>query len=228
VQSEQRLRQLSTRLLDVQERERRNLSRDLHDELGQLATVITLDLKRARSTPDAAKRDGFLDAALQRTAELLDSMHRLTARLRSSTLDDLGLHSSVKAYASELEQRGALEIDLRLEFDESDVPGEVAIHVLRIVQEALTNVVRHAQSRRVFVSISHHEVDLEICVEDQGIGFDPLEIPTDRLGLLGIQERVELLGGSFQLRAAPGRGTILRARIPLGSDRHAVEGSAVA
>lgn len=228
VRSEQRLRQLSKRLLDVQEQERRSLSRDLHDEVGQLATVVTLDLKRARSAQEATKRDDFLAAALQHTSELLESMHRLTGRLRSITLDDLGLRASVEACVAELEQRVALRIDLRLEFGESDIPSDVAIHVLRIVQEALTNVVRHSQSQRAFVSISGHEGILEICVEDHGVGFDPRAVPTERLGLLGMQERVELLGGTFLLRSAPGRGTIIQARIPLGPDSKASEGYAVA
>lgn len=214
--SEQRLRALSVRLIDLQEAERRSLSRDLHDELGQLATAITIDLKRARKEGDPERRDALLQRALAGATEVLGSTHRISSRIRSSALDDLGLRAALRWCCEELGERAGAKAELDLDFDEGPVSQRVAVNVFRFVQEALNNVSRHAGASRCLVSVRSRDRALHVTVEDDGVGFDPSEADTGRLGLLGMRERVELLGGRFSLRSTPGGGTRVEAVIPLG------------
>lgn len=214
-ESEARLRMLSSQLLAAQEDERRSLSRVLHDELGQTVTAIRLDLKNAeRRTEDPKAREALGRAAADAEA-VLSSLHEIATRVRPSVLDDLGLGDALESYVAELGSRTGLEVELVMELGGDPPQGPLAENLYRIVQEALANVAHHAETDRARVELVARDGELHLSVEDHGCGFDPEELKASRrLGILGMRERVELLGGEFELEAAPGRGTRLEVRLP--------------
>lgn len=219
-QSETRLRVLSRRLLTAQEDERRRLSRDLHDELGQQVTAVTLDLQQV-AKPSAATRSGELIArALQGSLAILDRIHELSTRVRPAMLDDLGLRDAVRDLAHDLAARSGFELRLELRLDGPDPDSQTGTAVYRIIQEALTNVARHAQAKHVTIDMLSDDRRIKIAITDDGIGFDIAAAATaDRLGLLGMRERAELLGGRFVIQSTPGSGTRIAVELPL----HATE-----
>lgn len=216
--SEARLRSLSTKLLTAQEDERRSLSRDLHDALGQVVTAVSLDLRRASQAGDIAKKDELVGRALNGTESLLDRIHEISARVRPALLDDLGLKDAVQSLLSDFEHHTGIVPKSELHFDGRDVPAVVRDNVYRILQEALTNVSRHAQATEVFVNLSVEDDKLGLTVRDPGVGFSPEGVDGKRLGLLGMRERAELLDGTFALKSEPARGTEIQVTIPL--NRH--------
>jgi signal transduction histidine kinase len=213
--SEARLRSLSTKLLTAQEDERRSLSRDLHDELGQVVTAVALDLRRASQAQEAEKKDELVSQALGGTESLLNHIHEIAARVRPALLDDLGLKDAVQSLLSDFEHRTGIVPKTELRFDGRDVPAVIRDNVYRILQEALTNVSRHAQAAEVFVAISVQDEKLGLTVRDPGVGFSPESLDGKRLGLLGMRERAELLDGTFTLKSEPAHGTEIQVKIPL-------------
>jgi signal transduction histidine kinase len=214
-QSEGRLRTLSARLMTAQEEERRGIARDLHDELGQVVTSITLDLERAGQASDPARKDELIGRALRGSGCLLDRLHELTARIRPPMLDDLGLKDAVQSLLSDYERSSGVVPRVELHFGGGAVPAVVSENAYRILQEALTNVARHARAAEVFVRLHVTAGRLALTVRDAGAGFDPAARDGTRLGLLGMRERAELLGGTFVLTAAPGSGTEVEVILPL-------------
>ena len=213
--SEARLRSLSTKLLTAQEDERRSLSRDLHDALGQVVTAVSLDLRRASQTLEVEKKNELVGRALSGTDSLLDRIHEISARVRPALLDDLGLRDAVQSLLSEFEHRTGIVPKAELRFDGRDVPAVVRDNVYRILQEALTNVSRHAKAAEVFVNLTADGQKLDLTVRDPGVGFSPELLDGKRLGLLGMRERAELLDGTFNLKSEPAHGTEIRVTIPL-------------
>jgi signal transduction histidine kinase len=214
-----RLRTLSTQLLTAQEDERRSLSRDLHDELGQIVTSVTIDLQRAAQADWAAgreRKDELLARALHGTGCLLDRIHEISARLRPTLLDDLGLRDAVQSFLSDYERRTGIVTQADLRFEQADVPPAVSENVYRILQEALTNVSKHARVPEVFVALHVAGGEVALTVRDLGVGLAPAALDAQRLGILGMRERAELLGGTFVLKAEPGRGTEIQVTIPIG------------
>ncbi|HSB81458.1 MAG TPA: CHASE domain-containing protein [Candidatus Methylomirabilis sp.] len=214
-------RRLTQQVLSVQEEERRHLSRELHDEAGQSLTglVLNLQLLHAEAPEDQTSlRRRLRDAgALARgTAERI----RLLARgLRPPDLDTLGLNASLRGLCHEVARRTGLSIG----YSGSDVlslPDTVTICLYRTLQEALTNVARHAGARHVRVTLQDDAESVRLSVEDDGVGFDtwPLVSPRDPsrgIGLPGMQERLELLGGRLEIASRPGQGTRLVAQVPV-------------
>jgi len=214
-ESEARLRTLSAKLLSAQEEERRNISRDLHDELGQIVTAVTLDLERAGQANDAQKKDELIARARQGAGCLLDRIHEISARVRPSLLDDLGLKDAVQSFLSDFEHRTAIAVRAELNFERGDVPANVSENVYRIMQEALTNVAKHARASAVSVAIHVLQNRILLTVRDNGIGFRPAAADVNRLGLLGMRERAELLNGEFKVKSEPGKGTEVSVGLPL-------------
>jgi len=211
--SEARLRALSARLLDAQEAERRRLARDLHDDLGQLATAVTLQLGRAlRAESDERRRRA--EEALAAAERLLERTRELSQGLRPPMLDDLGLETAARALLADLEQSAgvAVEADFALE---SPLAPEVFEALYRILQEATTNAARHAGATSVRVALATDAERATLVVRDDGAGFDPDAVTGSALGILGMRERAELLGGRFALESAPGPGTEVRVELPL-------------
>ena len=213
-ESERRLRRLSARILEVQEEERRGLARDLHDELGQLGTAAKIELDRALRASSPEKKDELLRAAAATTDRLLTGLHDVASDLRTNLLDDLGLESAVVAYAQELEEQHDLPVDLEVELGKDPLPPAVALTAYRLIQEGLTNVVKHASAKQARVGLRTGPGSLEVEVADDGDGFEP-NGSTDRLGILGMRERVEHLSGTFRLSSRQGAGTRIEARLPL-------------
>jgi signal transduction histidine kinase len=213
-QSEARLRALSARLLSAQEEERRSLARDLHDELGQVVTTVTLNLQRAAQASDRERKEELIDQALAGTSRVLDQIHEITARVRPTLLDDLGLKAAIQSLLGDYETRTGIAIRAELHLDEP-LTAVASENLYRILQEGLTNVSRHAKVNEAVVSltVTGGRATLSIC--DEGVGFSPETLRGDRFGLLGIRERAELLKGSFSLQSSPGKGTEVRVSIPV-------------
>ncbi|UZX16653.1 sensor histidine kinase [Thermus sp. PS18] len=197
--------ELAGRLLATQEEERRRVGRELHDGVGSLLTAALLTLKVAEKHPEK------LPEARKRVAEALEEVRRLSRELRMPLLDDLGLKEALSRYLEEYRQHG---LQVEAELDLPRLPKEKEVALFRVVQEALTNVLRHAQARRVSVRLWQEGDRLFGVVRDDGRGFDP-EITPPSVGLLGMQERIQSLGGSFALYSKPGQGTEVEFGVPL-------------
>jgi two-component system sensor histidine kinase UhpB len=208
--SQERLRALSRRLLEVQEQERRRLARDLHDDVGQALTALKIQLE-SRSR---------VEECVETISHTLERVRQLSLSLRPPQLDDLGLAAALRSH---LDRQAALA-GLAPHFEAAETPREIPAHIqtacFRIAQEAINNVVRHARARNLWLRLSTSGGRLELSVRDDGGGFD-LAAARRRaaagasLGLAGMEERVALAGGSFELRSAPGQGTVLLASFPL-------------
>jgi signal transduction histidine kinase len=214
----ERLSVLARRLLSTQEDERRRLSRELHDDLGQLLTAVCLDLQNSERQSDQARRTDAVRQARQTTLTALDRVREISTLLRPSVLDDLGLEQAVRSALSDFTARTGVDTQVQLSIGIRPVPDIVAGHLYRILHEALTNVARHAQAATVWVRLEDVGDTIELSVRDDGQGFQVDALPLElRFGLLGMRERAELLGGRFQLESTPGSGTGIRVSIPLAS-----------
>ncbi|MBW2458660.1 MAG: PAS domain S-box protein [Deltaproteobacteria bacterium] len=216
----QQVRQrLSRQVLVAQEEERGRLSRDLHDGLGQTLTALRFELdwldKQPRNGSPPA-RPSFQQAT-QLLASAAQELRRMCKGLRPPLLDDLGLEPAVRQLVNEFGEHTAVETDLavRLDDDSSPLPPDVALCAYRVLQEALTNVGRHAQAQQVDITIGHDDDGLVMSVYDDGRGFDPADEATQRhFGLAGMRERATLVDGTIELRSAPDEGTRVVLRIP--------------
>jgi signal transduction histidine kinase len=215
---------LLEKLIGAQEEERRRIARELHDETSQVIGALAAGLDAAIATlPEGASR-ARLQEAKALALRTLDGVHRLSFDLRPSVLDDLGLFRAIEWYAErDLKRRG---IAVRCESEEEEngrLPSEVETALFRAVQEAITNIVKHARAETVLIQCARTPEAVTIEVEDDGQGFDPASISDTAvsgrgLGLAGIRERMEILGGSAVFQSAPGQGTRLVLRVPLGGD----------
>jgi signal transduction histidine kinase len=212
---------LLRRLVTAQEEERRRISRELHDQTGQQLAALLLGLKTldnsATGYGSASLRQRVLQ--LQKLAEqLVDDTHHLAWELRPVALDDLGLEMAISNSVEKWSERHSIAVDFHSSLEKQRLPSAVETAVFRIVQEALTNVFKHAQANRVSVMLEYRYDELLVIVEDNGCGFQPEVPPTVKerggLGLIGIHERVALVGGKFNIESEPGSGTTLVIRIP--------------
>jgi two-component system, NarL family, sensor histidine kinase UhpB len=211
---------LSSRTLDAQEEERRRIARELHDETAQELTALLVRIRLAADgsrEPATRERLAELRAA---TARILDGVRRLARELRPTILDDLGLVEAVRAYAQDIAVRTPLRVSVRA----GDFTGRLdptrELVLYRVVQEALSNAVKHADARTVEVTIERRGGAARATIGDNGRGFDPagVAVPTatgQGLGLLGMRERLALVGGTLELDTRPGGGTVVCATVPL-------------
>jgi PAS domain S-box-containing protein len=215
-ESANHLQRLSRRLLAVQEEERRHLSRELHDEFGQLLASIALHLHAVKRLAGEAAQPS-LDECMTLLQHAGAQVRSLALELRPILLETGGLAAALRWLAEQHHQRTGIAIEVAGEL--SDVPPDLAIACFRVVQEALTNVVRHAHAQRVWIELSARDGVLDLLVRDDGVGFDVVatfEQAANRgnLGLLGMKERVQILGGRLQVDSAPGQGTRIRVSLP--------------
>lgn len=212
----ERLQLLSRRLVEVQESERRHLSRELHDEIGQILTGLKFTLDATRGGPDPALNHD-LGRAREMVADLMERVRTLSLDLRPGMLDDLGLLPTLLWHF----ERYGTEVKLDIDFKHRGIegrrfPAQIETAAYRIVQEALTNVARHAGRRSTTVRAWADATTLGVQVEDGGAGFEPrAAISASRGGLSGMRERALLLGGRFDIESSPGRGTRITAELPL-------------
>lgn len=211
---------LSSRTLDAQEEERRRIARELHDETAQELTALLVQIRLAAGeTTETMTRERFAELRTA-TARILDGVRRLARELRPTILDDLGLVEAVRAFAQETAARTKLQINVR----ETNFAGRLdptrELVLYRVVQEALSNVAKHAEAHTVEVALERWGDVAWATITDNGRGFDlsSMVIPTPTgqgLGLVGMRERLALVGGKLDIDTRPGGGTIVRARLPL-------------
>jgi len=204
------------RVVEGQEVERRRLARELHDETGQALTSILLGL---RAVEEAGSGDGVVRKSVSEVRELvvatLQDVRRLAVELRPKALDDFGLVPALERLVQTFSEATGISVDLEAGLGEDRLPAELETTLYRIIQEALTNVVKHAEAQSVSVLLVRREGSVTTVIEDDGRGFDPTSTREDGLGLLGMRERVALHDGRLQLEASPGAGTTLVVEMPL-------------
>jgi two-component system, NarL family, sensor histidine kinase DevS len=203
------------RIVEAQELERTRLARELHDETGQALTSILLGLK---SFDVRAAGDGDR-AALAELRELvvstLQSVRRLAVELRPAALDDFGLVPAIERLRDSVEEQGGISVDVQSNLADARLPAEVETALYRIVQEAFTNVLKHASASRVSVQLTREAGSVTLIVHDDGKGFDPANVRDGSLGLVGMRERVSLLGGHLTIESSEDAGTMLEAEVPV-------------
>jgi PAS domain S-box-containing protein len=215
----EQLKALSRRLLSAQEEERRRLAVELHDELGQVLTAVKINLASLQRSAAALAPVPLRDA-IASVDRAMETVRDLALDLRPSVLDDLGLPAAVRWYADRFARTTRIEVHLSIDAV-PHLPSELETACFRVAQEALTNVARHAQARNVWVDLHSVAEALDLRVRDDGIGFDAgiarkRAIGGASVGLLGMQERISLAGGEYELLTRPGAGAEVRARLPLG------------
>jgi signal transduction histidine kinase len=203
------------RAVQAQEAERRRLARELHDETGQALTSILLGLSAVEGAESAEAARAAVGELRKLVVETLQDVRRLAVELRPSALDDFGLEPALRRLGQTVREAGVLDVQVEARLGEGRLPAEVETALYRIMQEALTNVVKHADATRVSIVVTRKQESVVAMIEDDGDGFDPARISVDRFGLLGMRERVQLLDGSLVVEAAPGSGTTLIVELPL-------------
>jgi signal transduction histidine kinase len=222
---QRKLRQLTRQILSAQEEERKEISRELHDEVVQTLVGINVQLSALSRSASAGMHS--LKAKIARTQRLVENsvneVHRFARELRPAVLDDLGLIPALHAYCKNLAARKKIKIQLTAFAGVEALEDTRRAVLYRVSQEALTNVIRHAQATQVNVGIT--KLPGSICLE---IGDDGKSFPVEktllaknnkRLGLLGMRERIEMIGGTLSIISAPGEGTTVRAEIPFNPEK---------
>jgi signal transduction histidine kinase len=229
VQAKEKARlSLIERTVQVQEDERKSISRELHDHFGQSLLALLLQVQSGcKYSPSKclyATLPGSLCLNIENTIrQIIEEVHRLAWGMRPSILDDYGLESALARHIEEVSKTATLEIDCQFISPDGTkrLPSRIEVSLFRIAQEAITNVIRHGKATHASVVVLRQLSDILMLVEDDGQGFD-LAATQKRgdqcLGLMGMKERVNLLGGSFVIESAPGEGTTIRVRIPLSED----------
>lgn len=219
-QMEEDLRQLSNRVLTAQEEERKHISRELHDEIGQVLTAanVSIALLRQHAATDEAFRLK-VDRAQRLLEESMDMVHRFAGELRPSMLDHLGPHAALQSYVKQFTERTGIRVRLESSVRADALNTQQSTVLYRIAQECLTNVFKHAQATRVTIRL--RRLARSVCMEIADNGRARLNLPggggsaDSRLGLLGMRERVRLVNGNFTIESVPQRGTTVRVQIPL-------------
>jgi signal transduction histidine kinase len=212
------LQRLSSRLVDAQESERRSISRELHDEIGQSLGALLVDLSRLSASvppdrPEVKEQVERMKGVAERSVQ---AVRNIALLLRPSMLDDLGLGPALEWQGREVSRRSDIEVEVHAESASADLPPEYATTIYRLVQEALNNAVRHSGARTAKVELERAGRRVCVRISDDGRGFDPKR--TRGLGILGMEERVKRLGGDFTVLSSPGQGTRIAADLPLPTE----------
>ena len=217
VQARRTLQQLSARLVEAQETERRTISRELHDQVGQTLNALLVDaanLAKRIPVEDAISRR-YLDNIRTFADSSVNSLRDIALLLRPSMLDDLGLIPALEWQAREVSRRSGIKVKVAAEKVPDSLPDAVRTCVYRVVQETLQNVSRHSGARSATVTVRQTDGSLELTVEDDGRGFDPGR--ARGLGLLGMEERVKQLDGRLEIQSQPDKGTVLHVTLPIAA-----------
>lgn len=219
--SRQRLEQLSRQLITTREAELQHLSRELHDEIGQLLTVLKMKLRRIMpNVSEAVRMD--LEEDLTVIDRGINQIRNLSLDLRPPHLNDLGLVATLHWYLRHQSSMAGIETHIDINPTDLNVPADLGIVCFRITQEAITNAIRHANVQRVHIELRHHNGKLDLAIRDDGIGFDVTESLTRAssgvsMGLINMQERASLAGGKLEIESELGEGTTIRAQFLLPS-----------
>jgi signal transduction histidine kinase len=224
---QENLRHLSNRVLSIQEEERKRISRELHDEVGQALTAVNVHLTMVRKSPQGAQEQ--IAEAQKLVEQTMEAVHRFARELRPAMLDDLGLGAALRSYINAFSERTGLPVKFEAEAVIEQLGSDEKMVMYRVVQEGLTNVARHAEATQAEVIIRATRVAVRLEIRDNGKAFSleraeseesgPAPCPTRRLGLLGMQERVRLVNGTFRIDSHEGKGTVLRVDLPLPRQR---------
>jgi signal transduction histidine kinase len=206
------MQSLSYRLISLQEEERRNISRELHDETGQSLTVLNLLLGKALRSPETYQSD--IKEAQQVVKEVLSQIRALSSNLHPGMLEDLGLMPTLEWYLNDFGKRTGIKVNFTHSELDQILPGDFNITIYRVIQEALTNIARYAEVKETTVSLTLEKQNLSICIEDKGKGF-AVESQSQGVGLRGMRERVNALSGKLEINSTPGEGTLIRAELPV-------------
>jgi two-component system sensor histidine kinase UhpB len=214
-----RLREVAARALAAGEEERKRIARELHDETAQMLAALLIRIRVVKAARDPAALDALLDDMRSEIGQALEGIRRFARGLRPPALDELGLVPAIEGHARNLAEISGLHITVDADDVAGDLPPEAELATYRIVQEALSNVVRHARATRAEVRVAREPERLVVTVDDDGRGFDPQHIMSTEgggLGLFGMNERAAYLGGRVRVTSTPGSGSHVRAEIPLG------------
>jgi two-component system, NarL family, sensor histidine kinase DevS len=203
------------RVVAAQELERKRLARELHDETGQALTSILLGLKPLERALAGDEGRDAMTAVRELVVSTLRDVRRLAVELRPSALDDFGLVPALERLIETFREQTGIQVDLESRLGEKRLPSAVETALYRIVQEALTNIVKHSGARRVSVVLTDKDGSVNALVEDDGRGFDPSAARDEGLGLVGMRERLALVGGRLRIESGAGKGTTLVAEVPL-------------
>jgi signal transduction histidine kinase len=213
--SERVSRDTVRRVVEAQELERARLARELHDETGQALTSILLGLKALEDRIDTDEGRGAAAALRELVVSTLQDVRRLAVELRPSALDDFGLVPALERLRDTVVEQSGLDVDVQSQLRVERLPVEIETALYRIVQEALTNVVKHADAKRVTILLTQRGNSASLLVQDDGSGFDPEDVRDGGLGLIGMRERVSLLGGRLTVESTEGAGTMVSAEVPV-------------
>jgi signal transduction histidine kinase len=229
--SQSELQLVSAKLLEIQESERRRIATDLHDVLGQSLTMIKISLDESLQLLDGNEPEVAAESLRQlipKVKDALGEVRRVAMDLRPSILDDLGILATLSWFFREF---GTVCQDIEVEKDfgieEKTVPASLKITIFRIIQEATSNIVKHANARRILVSLKNADGAIQLSIKDDGVGFEAAEAtnycPLEKsIGLLSMKERAKLSGGNFELVSAVGQGTRISVLWPLGIASRAI------
>ncbi len=209
---------LARKLIDVQEDVFRSIARELHDEFGQVLTAVGAMLQRARKKrdEDPAGLTQSIDETRQVVQDALENVRQLSQRLHPNVLDDYGLEGAIEWYVDQVRNQSGLSIAYEKERGwAAVVPPDVAIHIYRILQESLNNVVRHSHAKNAWVRLGRHGMALRLEVEDRGVGLPEVRDRADGLGLVAMRERAELMQGRLTLSRPREGGTLVRLEVPV-------------
>jgi PAS domain S-box-containing protein len=210
------LRRLSASMVQAREDERRRIARELHDELGQRLTALKMELSSLRTDAAGPKRAPPIDAMLGMVDDTVAAVRRIATELRPLMLDDLGLYAAIEWLADGWSRRMGVAVQLHLRAGETVLDDALNIALYRMVQEALTNIARHAQATKVCIEIEQIGSELQLTVMDNGIGFDEALMHREgSFGLVGMRERALMLGGQLVIGSSPSGGGRVSVRLPL-------------
>jgi signal transduction histidine kinase len=203
------------RVVSAQEAERRRLARELHDETGQALTSILLGLRAVEDAEGELELREAIGEVRDLVRSTLRDVRRLAVELRPTALDDFGLVPALERLTDSFAEQTGISVDFQASLTSGRLPTEIETALYRIVQESLTNIVKHARAGSVSVVLTRKEDAVSVVVEDDGVGFEPGRPRDGGIGLLGMQERVALLGGRLAIESRPGAGTTFVAEVPL-------------
>ncbi|MBI3280332.1 MAG: PAS domain-containing protein [Acidobacteria bacterium] len=208
------LRRLGAAILQTQEEERRRVAHELHDEFNQRLALIELNLQRLERGPGAKEQSNDVAAIRKLVSGLSDEIRRIAYRLHPTILDDLGLVAALQTHCEEFSGREGIRVKFTHRNVPASLPHDVSLCLYRIVQEGLRNVAKHSGARQAIVTLTGQDSGLRLTLKDAGVGFDPEAVHGRGLGLIGMQERVQLLGGGLHLNTTPGAGTEIAVELP--------------
>jgi signal transduction histidine kinase len=219
----ERLQRLSRRLLEVQEAERRHMARELHDDIGQGLTALKLNLESLARGRDSAAFEARIGEALETTRHTIERVRQLSVNLRPLQLDDLGLAAALRSHLDRQAKLGGLAPHFEIQEVPLKISADIETACFRVAQEAINNIVRHSKAANVWLRLFVAGERLALSVRDDGSGFDVAAAQKRAaagasLGVVSMEERVALAGGSFQIHSAPGQGTVVVASFPVAAD----------